>query len=88
MDLDPVSSLIHELEARHEADDVGSHLQEAADLIPKRTATSTKNLLDSPELSRFRMHYAAGKVEASLVAEALAILRTFLIARGLLRSSE
>jgi len=84
MELDPVSSLIKELDEQPRTDEGRSRLAEAADLVPTRTATSTANLLDSPELSRFRMHYAAGKVEASLIAEALAILRTFLVARGLL----
>ena len=81
---DPVSELIRALDDKGRGADDGGELAEAAGLIPERTGTETRDLLNSPELRNFRREYHAGKVEAYLIDEALAILRQLLAARGLI----
>jgi len=84
---DPVTSLIEALGGAKPQAGGGAEtdrLSEAAESIPGRADTAVRDLLDSPELQAFRRAYAAGVIEAHVVNQVLDLLKSVLVARGII----
>lgn len=85
---DPVSELIKALTVPIPVVDgvpaKGGQLAEAGGLIPGRAETKVEDLLNSPELERFRSAYQSGFVQAVFVDQVFALLRDLLVARGII----
>lgn len=81
----PLDSLVLALTAPQPTNtDPSDPLDTAGDLVPERAPTEVRDLLNGQELSEFRRKFLEGSIEANVVTQALSILRSLLVAKGIL----
>lgn len=86
--MDPITELLNKLAESSppsgSADGATGELAGAAELIPSRSETKVKDLLDSPDLATFRQQYVNGMIETTVINKIIDIIKAILAAKGII----
>lgn len=82
MATDPASNLIELLTSSAPAAEAGGELEQAAKLVPDRSATAVSDVRQSELLARFQQQRADGAIEVAVVDQLFSLVRDLLALKG------